>query len=218
MSEGLLVVFVLSVFAVVFGGGISGIVAIVRGNASRRRIVALEKRLAALERSGIQPGAESPAEAAGEPAPAASKPPPAKIVTPSSADALAKEVAASIAGVPPSKQVGDPASPAGPPPLPPIDARPAPPPPPDRKSLELNLGGKWLGWVGAIMFIVSIGIGLGTIYDQLTPMFRLAIGIALGIASIGASPQIKHCGLWARTVGTSLRVFSPSIRKRAPFH
>ena len=210
MLDGFLIIFFLCVVAVVFGGGISGIVAVVRGNASRRRIVELEKRVGVLERSGIQAGVAAPAEAAGEPAPVTSKPSPAKIVTPSSADALAKEVAASIAGVPPSKQADDPASPAGPPPLPPIDARPASPPPPEKKSLELNLGGKWIGWVGGIMVIVSVGLFLSAIYEQITPMFRLAIGIGLGIASIAAGELVLRRGynaLFQSLTGMGIGIF-----------
>lgn len=198
MLDGFLIVFFLCVLAVVLGGCISGIVAVVRGNASRRRIIELEKRLAALERSGIQAGVAAPAEAARGPAPVASKPPPAKIVTPSPTEAV-------------SKQVSDPASPAGPPPLPPIGARPAPPPPPpDKKSLELDLGGKWIGWVGGIMVIIAIGLFLGTIYEKITPEFRLAIGIGLGIASIVAGEIVLRRGynaLFQSLTGMGIGIF-----------
>ncbi|MCH7959846.1 MAG: DUF2339 domain-containing protein [Candidatus Hydrogenedentes bacterium] len=210
MLDDLLAIFALCLLAVFFGGWVSGIVAVIRGNASRRRIIELETRVATLELSRIQGKAAVPSETEREPAPAASKSSPAKVVTPSSADALAKEVAASITGVPPSKQVGDPASPAGPPPLPPIDVRPTPPPPPEKKSIELDLGGKWIGWVGGIMVIIAIGLFLGTIYEKITPEFRLTIGIALGIASIGAGELVlrrNYNALFQSLTGMGIGIF-----------
>lgn len=51
----------------------------------------------------------------------------------------------------------------------PIEYQPAPPPPPPQlpaRGVEQTLGLKWAGWVGAIVLVISVGLGLKYAYDN----------------------------------------------------
>jgi uncharacterized membrane protein len=88
------------------------------------------------------------------------------------------------------------AGPGVPPQPPPISpASPVPPSPaPRRPTFEVNLGTKWLIWVGGVFMILFVAYLLKYAYDSelIGPRGRLIIGALLGVASIVVGERFRR--------------------------
>ena len=162
--------------ALVIGGPICGIIALVKVRKLVEKLRGLEDQLGSLRyalKKEQQP-----------------TPPPEKEI-PAEKPPAALEVAAPPE-IPPSK----PATvipPGAPTPceeekmVPPLLQQP-------RASLEMKLGTKWLNWVGIVMLLVGVGFFLKYAYDNawIGPKGRLAIGTLFGIASIALGERFRR--------------------------
>ena len=121
------------------------------------------------------------------------------------------EVAPAAKPIPSASTVDQAEKPAAETPVPPIEkAKYVPPPlPPGAKSaakekspandtwsLELALGQKWMGWVGALMLIIGVGFGLKLAYERdiIPPELRLALGYLAGLAGLGIAEVFRRRG------------------------
>lgn len=87
--------------------------------------------------------------------------------------------------------------PARTPPPPPAAGPPRPPPPVarPREDLEQTIGLKWAGWIGAIVLVVGVGLGIKFAYDQgwfghLPVAVRLLFMSLGGFALLGAGEVV----------------------------
>ncbi len=163
--------------AVVVGGAVCGIIAVIsQGRVSRelarltRRVRALEDRLHAFERVPAAPHVARAPSASGEPA-----------SPPTTAPASAER------------------SPRVPPPLPPHAAPVAPKarsPFQSTPSFEVLLGTKWMGWAGALLVVIGAGFFLKWVYDRdlIPPEGRLVIGALFGAAALALGERFRRRG------------------------
>lgn len=162
--------------ALVIGGPICGIIALVKVRKLVEKLRGLEDQLGSLRyalKKEQQP-----------------TPPPEKEI-PAEKPPAPLEVAAPPE-VPPSKPAtvippGAPTSPEEEKMVPPRLQQP-------RDSLEMKLGTKWLNWVGIVMLLVGVGFFFKYAYDNawIGPKGRLAIGTLFGIASIALGERFRR--------------------------
>ena len=99
-----------------------------------------------------------------------------------------------------------------------IQAAGAPPPPPKTKppkppmSFEMQLGTKWINWVGAVILLIGVALGLKYAYDNswIGPKGRLAIGSSWGVIALilGERFRRKNWGVLFQTLtGLGLGIF-----------
>ena len=94
---------------------------------------------------------------------------------------------------------------ASPPPQKPKPAKP-------HMSLEFQLGTKWINWVGAVILLIGVALGLKYAYDNswIGPKGRLAIGTSWGVIALilGERFRRKNWGVLFQTLtGLGLGIF-----------
>lgn len=103
---------------------------------------------------------------------------------------------------------------------PPPPKRPLAPKPagsaPDGRSFEAALGGKWLAWGGAVMFIIGIAFLLKYAYDNdiIGPQGRLAIGVLSGVVALVTGDVLRrrdYTALFQTLTGLGVAIFYTCI-------
>jgi uncharacterized membrane protein len=172
MDDGIIGFLILIALGIFFAPLILAIVALSRTGGLRRKLAALEARLAF-----EQPGG-GPAEAAPEteiPAAAPGR------VWAEARQAEEKVVEAEPSPEPVTEQVE------------PVETAPPPPPPP-RAGIEERLTSRWLVWLGAVALVLAGIFLIKYSIDNalLTPAMRATFGLALGIALTLAGEWLRR--------------------------
>ena len=79
-------------------------------------------------------------------------------------------------------------------------------------SLEVMIGAHWTRWVGAVLSLVGVALGLKYAYDNsfIGPAGRLAIGVLSGVAALGAGEYLRRRewrGLFQTLTGLGIAIF-----------
>lgn len=204
-SELLGIFFGLGLIGTIIGGSICGIVACVRAALLKRELSRLEQQINTLKdlvrsRPAGPAPVPSPEEEASLRAPKPAAPVEVRTTQPPAVE--------------PAERVPSPAiEPAGPPPpLPKVVLPPPMPPAPKHPSFEHLIGTKWAGYVGAVMVVIGIAYGIKYAYDNnwIGPQGRLAIGVFLGIAALGAAEHFRRRNwlpLFQTLTGVGIAIF-----------
>ena len=240
-NEGFIIlVLILGVVAAVLAGPVLALLALVRGNRNTHKLERLERETAdLLRREAEQKKAsdllsESVRQIQEHMAAPGAKPFVVPQPSPSGKPAEAAE------GAPPTEKPVAPlpqrpaVPPSVPPPLPPTlhagaaqelqgvlgriqaaGGAPAPLKPATTKppvSFEFQLGTKWINWVGAVILLIGVALGLKYAYDNswIGPEGRLAIGTSWGVIALilGERFRRKDWGVLFQTLtGLGLGIF-----------